>query len=114
MYGDAWVSGNAQVSGDAQVSGNARVYGDARVSSTIEILNFVIAFSFSVTITPDNIVIGCQVKRRSEWLKVSQEDAVEMGLPAAYYPHYRKMVRAGMKLVPRRKKTLTSAEGVVD
>jgi carbonic anhydrase/acetyltransferase-like protein (isoleucine patch superfamily) len=109
VYGDAQVSGsaqvygNAQVSGDAQVYGDAQVFGNARVSSITELVNFIIAFKFSITITPDNIAIGCQLKTRKEWLKVTQKQAVEMGLPKEMYSHYKALIKAGMLLVPARK-----------
>ena len=104
VYGNAWISGNAQVYGNAWVYGDARVYGNAQVKSITEIINIIIAFKFSITVTPDNIVIGCQLKKRSEWLKVTEEQAEKMGLPKEMYPHYRQLTKAAMKLVPRRKK----------
>jgi carbonic anhydrase/acetyltransferase-like protein (isoleucine patch superfamily) len=63
VQGDAQVSGNAQVQGDAQVSGNAWVYGNAQVCGTAQIINVIMA-PYSVTITPQNIVIGCQMRPR--------------------------------------------------
>jgi carbonic anhydrase/acetyltransferase-like protein (isoleucine patch superfamily) len=109
IYGDALVSGDAQVSGSAQVSDNARVYGnawvygDARVFAVTEIINFIIAFGFSVTITPDNIAIGCQLKTREEWLKMTKKQAIGMGLLGESYAHYKELIKVGMKMVPARK-----------
>lgn len=107
--GDAWVSGDARVYGNAWVYGNAQVYGnamvsgDARVSALNHIVSFTIMFKYSVTITPDNIFIGCQLKKRVDWLKVTPKEAESMGLDRSLYPAYRKLIRAGMKLVPSRK-----------
>jgi len=103
QVGDAWVSGNARVSGDAQVSGDAWVSGNARVSKIDEIVNFVVAFSFSITITPQNIAIGCKLKTRREWLRVTKKQAVEMGLKAELYPKYKALIKAGMAMVPEAK-----------
>jgi carbonic anhydrase/acetyltransferase-like protein (isoleucine patch superfamily) len=109
VYGGAQVCGNAQVAkdarvyGDAQVCGDARVSGNARVEGRGHIVNFVVKDLFSITVTPDNIVIGCTLKKRSEWLKVTEVEAIAMGLPKDFYPRYRKLVKAGMKLVPNRK-----------
>lgn len=103
VCGSAQVFGDAQVYGDAQVSGDARVYGDARVSGKNHILNIIFSAGFSITITPDNIVIGCQLKQRSGWLQVSKEDAVKMGLKEKYYEAYLELLKAGIKLVPDRK-----------
>ena len=106
VYGDAQVSDNARVFGNARVSGNAQVFGNARVENINEIINIVVAFKFSITVTPDNIVIGCQLKSRSEWIKITSQDAEKRGLPPDMYPHYKKMVSAAMKLVPKRKKEI--------
>jgi carbonic anhydrase/acetyltransferase-like protein (isoleucine patch superfamily) len=115
VFGNAWVFGTAQVSGNALVFGNARVFGNAQVFGNAEvsgnahiknineIVNFIISFKFSITITPDNIVIGCQLKKRSEWLKVTKKQAIEMGLPVEMFNHYKTLVKTGMKLVPKRK-----------
>jgi hypothetical protein len=59
--------------------------------------------SFIITITPQNIVIGCELKTRKDWLKVSKEEAISMGLPEDLYPYYKTLVKTGMKLVPARK-----------
>jgi len=85
QVGDAWVSGNA------------------RVSKIDEIVNFVVAFSFSITITPQNIAIGCKLKTRREWLRVTKKQAVEMGLKAELYPKYKALIKAGMAMVPEAK-----------
>jgi hypothetical protein len=45
------------------VSGDARVYGDARVSIPAELIS-VIMHPYNITITPQNIVVGCHMKRR--------------------------------------------------
>ena len=110
VFGNALVSDHAWVSGDAQVFGNARVFGDAQVSGSArienikEILNIIIAFKFSITITPDNIVIGGHLNKRSEWLKVTKEEAEELGLTGELYENYRSAIKWGMKMVPKRKR----------
>jgi hypothetical protein len=122
QYGNAWVSGNAMVYGNARVFGTAQVFGDARVSGTAwvcgntkvssfqHLIHYQIAFKYNVTITPDNIVIGCSLKKRLEWLKVTKKEAIEMGLPAEFYQHYKQLIKTGMRLVPSREK-LNRLEG---
>lgn len=100
----AQTPGNAWVSGDAQVYGNAQVCGNARVCDLSHVVNFVIASKFSITVTPDNVTIGCELRTREDWLGVTESQAVEMGLPAKLYPHYRRLVETGMELVPSRAK----------
>ena len=103
VWGDAKVYDNAWVGGNAQVCGNARVYGNAQVEKSDEILNIIMK-PFSITVTPDNIAIGCELKRRSEWLKVTEAEAEKMGLPADRYNTYKNAVKFAMKAVPKRSK----------
>ena len=58
------------------------------------------SFRFSITVTPQNIAIGCQLKTRAEWMEVTAEQAEEMGLPTEMYPHYKAIIAAAMALVP--------------
>ena len=92
----AQVSGNARVYGNAQVSGNARVYGNAQVvSETGKGLNGA-TFScgqFTVTVNDDRIQIGCENKTVTEWLAVSQRDAIKMGLDRHLYGQYMAFIR---------------------
>lgn len=60
---------NLSQTGDAEVSGNARVYGDAQVCGDAQVFSradliFVLLPPYSITITPQNIVIGCTLKSR--------------------------------------------------
>ena len=75
VYGNAHVYGDARVFGDAFVSGNACVSGDAFVYDKMQIINITMA-PYSITITPQNIVIGCQLKSRfgkDQWNKKDQD-----------------------------------------
>ena len=103
VFGNAQVSGNAWVSGNALIFDNAQVYGDSWLESSKDIMNIIIPSKFSITITPQNITIGCQLKTRKEWLKVSKKEAIKMGLPANMYDHYRLLIKTGMKLIPERR-----------
>ena len=77
VYGDAWVSGNAyvydnaHVYSNARVFGKARVFGDAQVSNNSEIINIIMS-PYSITITPQNIVVGCQLFSRNKYRKMIQ------------------------------------------
>jgi hypothetical protein len=61
-------SGNAWVYGDAQVYGNARVYGDAWVSGDGTKTSICLSgLAWHVTITDDQMSIGCQSHALSAW-----------------------------------------------
>ncbi len=84
VYGDAWVYGDALVYGGALVSGDAQVYGDAQVLKNSDIIN-VILTPYSITITPQNINIGCTLKSRfgkGQWTSKGQDkDLVKIYAP---------------------------------
>ena len=109
VYGNAWVSGNAQVYGDARVSGNAQVSGDAWVSGNAHIdclaaiICIIVAQKWTVTVTPQNVSIGCQLFSRKEVRAMTEADAENRGLPREMYGPYRKMILAAMKLVKPKK-----------
>ena len=73
VYGNAQVYGNARVYGNAQVSGNARVYGDARVSP----IN-IIGLGYSVTISDDHMIIGCEHHLISDWRTFDDRRIIQM------------------------------------
>jgi carbonic anhydrase/acetyltransferase-like protein (isoleucine patch superfamily) len=104
VFGSTSVYGNTRVSGDARVSGEAQVCGDVRASNPDHIVNFILPFKYNITVTPDNIAIGCKVRSRKEWLKVTVAEAKEMGLPEDLYELYRSYVKLGLKTVPSRVK----------
>lgn len=91
--GDAWVSGNARVFGDAQVFGDARVYGNARLACPSDI-RCISGFTFPITRTKGYAVIGCKRKAIKEWLALSKEQAIAMGIKAEEYAPIRAVLRA--------------------
>jgi hypothetical protein len=95
VYGDAWVYGNAQVYGDARVSGNAWVYGDARVSGNAWVygnarvygnaqLKFVAGFKFGITVTPQNISVGCKLWTHAQFKALAYRDVSEHATLSEY------------------------------
>ena len=99
VYGDTQVYGNARVYGDAQVYGNAWVYGDADIFHALGCLKY------PVTITPQNISIGCQLWDRFA-AKGSRclDTAVDAhGLTPEEHKAFRSVVKLGIRLVPRRR-----------
>jgi carbonic anhydrase/acetyltransferase-like protein (isoleucine patch superfamily) len=104
VSGKALVSDNARISGNALVYGNAQVNGNARVSADLDIFHAIVGGRFNITITPQNIVIGCKIKSRTQWLKITEKEAFDMGLPKELYPIYRRLIKAGLKLVKRKSK----------
>jgi hypothetical protein len=63
------------------------------VSSTEDLI-CISGFQYHITITHQNIVIGCQIKTYKEWMEVTKEQAVEMGLKEEQFER----VREGLKL----------------
>jgi len=75
VSGEAWVSGSAQVYGSARVSGSAQVHGSARVSLSPFYLS---GARWNVTITPQNIAIGCRCHSHEEWERFTDEEISKM------------------------------------
>ena len=74
VFGDAHVYGNAEVLGDAHVLNNAdvydtaEVYGNATVKGNASIsaphqLICISGFAHHITVTPQNVVVGCNSKQ---------------------------------------------------
>lgn len=104
VFGNAWVSDDARVSGNAWVFGNARVCGNAVIPSSRDIMNVIFNAAFSITITPQNIVVGCQLFTREACLKISKKEAIAMGLPSNMYSKYKDIIKACLAMVPTAKK----------
>jgi len=100
VYENALVFGNAQVFNKAQVFNNAQVYGDAKVFNNALVYGHseltkgmraskkvknILGFTYNITISDDYIKIGCQVKSKKAWLKVTKKQAVNMGLLEGEY-----------------------------
>ena len=106
VYGKAWVSGEAEVSGKAWVSGEARVSGEAEVSGKTKIPDGFNGATFScnswtATVNEDFVQIGCHAKPVREWLSLTPEEALEMGLPKEFYKPYKaflEMVLVAMEI----------------
>jgi hypothetical protein len=43
-------------------------------------------------VTKQNCAIGCELKTHAEWLEVTEEAAVEMGLKASDYPFWKDLL----------------------
>ena len=93
VTGDAWVYGNARVYGDALVTGNAFVTGDADII-------FIQVSPYPITITRQNIVIGCLCLPWTTWRKVNKRTLKgfcrehQADFPADRLDLYRKLVNA--------------------
>jgi hypothetical protein len=106
VSGNARVSGNALVYGEAQVSGNAQVFGDARVSGNAQVQKInhcvnILNLQYAITITPQNIVIGCQIKTHKDWLKTTKKQAIAMGLDAKNYLTFKTLIKLLLKEVKK-------------
>jgi len=66
VFGNAIVSGNARVSSNAEVSGYARIFGDSITTSSVQ---SVITHKHNITVTDNNIIIGCQCHSIEHWQK---------------------------------------------
>ena len=89
---DAWVFGDASVFGDARVYGNAWVFGDARVLHGYQCI-FAANLQFHITVTPQNIVIGCYLRTYKEWMNLTCDEAVELGLERRNYKTFRELLK---------------------
>jgi hypothetical protein len=101
VHDNAWVYDNARVFSNARVHGDARVSGDAKVRS-VKDCYFFMGESYHITVTPQNVSIGCKVKTHKQWLKVTKKQAVEMGLAPELYNIYKELVKTGIKAVTRK------------
>ena len=78
VFGGAKVFGNARVSGNARVFGGAEVYGGAKVSKPHHVFT-ASALGYHVTVTPQNIVVGCQTWAYDDALPTLAK-ALELGV----------------------------------
>ena len=124
VYGNAWVYGNAVVSGNAQVSESARVSGSAVVSGTARVsgneevcsvayvrgsavvslrehVKCVVGFKYPVTVTPQNVVVGCMLWSHKEALKVSYKTAAKDGISRKELAAMRACLLSLVKHLPR-------------
>jgi carbonic anhydrase/acetyltransferase-like protein (isoleucine patch superfamily) len=98
VFGDAFVYGNAQVSGNARVHGNARVYGDAWVSGNAELkspnnlIYLQLVWQYNVTITPQNVSIGCKLFTYDQIRNITEKQAIDMGMKKEDIYFYRDMI----------------------
>ncbi len=53
--------------------------------------------NFLIVVSPTHVKIGCQYKTHKEWVKVTLEEAVKMGLEEKYYKTYRFMIGSALK-----------------
>ena len=64
--------------------GKARVYGKAQVYGEAQVYN-VIGLIFNVTITPQNIAIGCKLYTHIAAVRMTQKQAEAEGLPKQHF-----------------------------
>jgi hypothetical protein len=58
---------------------SAWVYGNAQVSNPSQLI-CISGFPFHITITPQNAIIGCQLKTHKEWMKVTRKKLFQWDL----------------------------------
>ena len=98
VSGNAWVSGDARVTGDARVSGDALVHGNAIIMTRDECIT-ITNLDWNITVTPQNIAIGCQVRTHEEWLELTYKDARTLGMPKGEWSFYRTLIKLMIKKV---------------
>ena len=81
IYGDAVIYGG-EIYGDAVISGNA-----------IEYIVSYLQYRITINLTDSSAQIGCHHKTISEWLDISREKAIEMGLKEKYYDPIRNLLK---------------------
>ena len=85
---------NLSVSGNAWVSGDAWVYGNARVS-------WCSGLRYNITVTPQNVAVGCKLYSHAEVKKITKRQAVLDGLPANQFANFKTIILAMIKEVTR-------------
>jgi carbonic anhydrase/acetyltransferase-like protein (isoleucine patch superfamily) len=121
VSGNAQVYGNAQVCGNARVSGNAQVYGNARVSgyalvsgyawvsgyARIEKLSdlFNITHIRTMTVTPQNVTIGCTTLTHKEALKMKRAQATKRGLEKELFTFFKRELKSGIAVIKSGRRT---------
>jgi hypothetical protein len=91
VSGSAWVFGEAYVSGSARVSDEARVFGSARVFKVFHCVN-IINLHFNITVTPQNVSIGCKLYTHKEIKSMSKSKAIAKGLPESEYKLFKTLI----------------------
>ena len=89
------VGGWIEKEGNLDVSGNAWVSGNARVSWCSGLI-------YNITVTPQNIAIGCRLYSHSQFKNLTRKQAVMDGLPLKYHASYKAIISAMIKEVTRK------------
>ena len=83
--GDCWVYGEANVYSNARVSGNAEVYGEAKVCGNADVYDKtsitpinIIGLRWPITITENQMSIGCETHSHEMWKIFSDREIAEM------------------------------------
>jgi len=105
VYGNALVFGNALVYGDALVFGNALVYGDAVIKSKACLIVLVLGLSYNVTITPQNVSIGCKLYDYKTLRHMTKEQAINEGILESEVSFYHAMIMESLNEMERRNGT---------
>ena len=91
IYGGV-ISGNAVIYGGRIYGGE--IYGDAVISgNAIEYIVSYLQYRITINLTDSSAQIGCHHKTISEWLDISREKAIEMGLKEKYYDPIRNLLK---------------------
>ena len=90
VCGNAAVYDNAEVYGNAKVFNNAKVYNNAKVrrDARVTITPIVLDLTYTITITDNNICIGCQVYDFKTWKRIYKKIAKNHGMPAKLRNEY--------------------------
>jgi len=100
VHGSARVHGSAQVHGSTHVNGSAEVFGSA-VLVRKECLLSVTWKSYTITITPQNISIGCKLWTRGTFNKTYKEVGKAKGMSDELITEFKSIVKLGTKIVKR-------------
>ena len=100
ISGNALVYGNAQIYGDALVYGNAQIYGDAQVSGDARVA-WLSGLRYNITVTPQNVSIGCKLYTHSELKIMTRKKAVAEGLPLRDHALFKSLIFGMIEAVTR-------------
>ena len=103
----ALIESGARIGADAQIGADARILLDIAVPKGLNGATFLCG-QYVATVNEDIIVIGCYQKTIAEWLKVSQDESIKLGLREELYPQY----KAFVEMVARFKEAKDEKESV--
>jgi carbonic anhydrase/acetyltransferase-like protein (isoleucine patch superfamily) len=104
VYGQARIYESARICGEARVYGQALIYGSARVCGSAQVSRNAISITLpnhAVTITDNNITIGCECHSIDYWRENSEEIGKEHNYTPEMIRLYKEVILAIVNNLPK-------------